>query len=67
MVLFGGSDGTMALNDTWEHDGSSWFRRTPAASPPASYEATMTYDPVRGVMWLATGAGGRRRGLDVGR
>jgi hypothetical protein len=62
MVVFGGSDGAVALNDTWEHDGSTWIRRTPATSPPASTDATMTYDPVRGVTWLATGGGG---GADV--
>lgn len=62
MVVFGGSDGSAGLNDTWEHDGSAWIRRTPATSPPASLDATMTYDPVRGVTWLATGAGG---GADV--
>lgn len=62
MVVFGGFDGTMNLNDTWEYDGSTWIRRTPATSPPASSAATMTYDPVRGVMWMATGGGG---GADV--
>jgi hypothetical protein len=55
MVVFGGTDGTVELNDTWEYDGSTWIRRTPATSPPASARVTMTYDPVRGVTWLATG------------
>ena len=58
MVVFGGSDGTGPLNDTWEHDGSTWIRRTPANSPSWISAATMTYDPVRGLIWMATGAAG---------
>ena len=40
VVLFGGlGNGTHA--DTWEWDGSSWTRKTPAASPPRRSGAMM--------------------------
>ena len=64
LVVFGGDSASGPLNDTWEHDGSSWIRRTPAVSPPASTTSTMAYDPVRGEMWLATGLA---NGTDVWR
>lgn len=56
MVVFGGHDFvTGVLNDTWEHDGTTWIRRTPLTSPPVATTSTMAYDPVRGEIWLSTG------------
>lgn len=51
LVLFGGTDDpTTATNfavlgDTWEHDGSNWFRMAPASSPSARMQHAMAYDP----------------------
>ncbi|HVU65208.1 MAG TPA: immunoglobulin domain-containing protein, partial [Phycisphaerales bacterium] len=56
VVLWGGARQTLALgvfSDTWEWDGSSWFRRTQNnASPPFMAPAFMCFDPVRGVCVL---------------
>jgi hypothetical protein len=42
-VLFGGSNGSSYLNDTWTWDGTNWTEQTPATSPPARAGATMEY------------------------
>lgn len=48
IVLFGGSDGSGARNDTWVYNGSSWSNVTPASgNPPARYEHSMAYDSAR--------------------
>ncbi len=60
-VLFGGArvggfDGsTTARNDTWEFDGTTWFKMTPTTRPSERYFASMTFDPRRGVMVLFGG------------
>jgi hypothetical protein len=46
-VMFGGHDGTVALSDTWEWDGSNWVRHTPASNPGASSSNAMAYDFAR--------------------
>lgn len=47
IVLFGGTDGTNLLADTWEYDGTNWAPKFPAAFPaPRAYHA-MAYDPAR--------------------
>jgi cysteine-rich repeat protein len=61
LVVFGGTDEQdMHLGDTWEWDGTTWTHVLLAASPSAR-EATMAYDPVRGVVVMvgapATGGG----------
>src|SRR5262249_403249 len=44
VVLFGGSDATLApLSDTWEWDGSVWTQRAPATSPPPRRAPAMAY------------------------
>jgi len=43
-VLFGGFDGTAMLNDTWEWDGATWAKRSPAQSPPARFFGSMVFD-----------------------
>jgi len=55
VVLFGGHDGTHALNDTWEWDGSTWTQRRPATSPPARSRHAMAYDSARGRVVLFGG------------
>ena len=50
VVLFGSGyfDGSWHfLADTWEWDGSTWARRTPATSPLARMSASMVYDSAR--------------------
>ena len=45
IVLFGGDSTTGALNDTWSWNGQTWTLLHPATSPPARYNASLTYDP----------------------
>ena len=53
VVLFGGMRWTtnyfpwIVDNETWEWDGASWTRRTPAVSPPACASAGFAYDEAR--------------------
>lgn len=52
MVLFGGrahrtSEQDLDLGDTWEWDGSAWFRITGAGPGAMSTSQDMTYDAVR--------------------
>jgi hypothetical protein len=51
-VLFGGVSLSCAsiyhyCGDTWTWDGTDWTKQSPADSPPARFEASMAYDPVR--------------------
>ncbi|HKU69009.1 MAG TPA: kelch repeat-containing protein [Candidatus Baltobacteraceae bacterium] len=59
-VLFGGEGYDSAgnpiyLSDTWAWNGSTWIDLHPSASPPARYEASMTYDPALGGVLLYGG------------
>ncbi len=58
-VLFGGQNRTTTpveyLADTWEWDGTSWKRMSPAMSPPPRLTAAAAYDPKRGVVVLFGG------------
>lgn len=58
-VLFGGANGSGALDDTWEFDGTSWVRRT-APGPGPRFAHEMAWDASRGrvVMHGGTGPGG---------
>lgn len=61
VVLFGGHDGTTALDDTWEWDpeASSWtlVQSADGAAPPASWTHAMSYDAARGrVVLLVRGS-----------
>jgi hypothetical protein len=48
MVLFGGSDGTNSLDDTWEWDGTTWTEVSVEGSQPSKRSGhVMTYDRVR--------------------
>ena len=45
--LFGGFNGTAALNETWTWDGATWTQLSPTTSPSARAGASMAYDPER--------------------
>lgn len=60
LVLFGGSDGLVRFNDTWEFDGVRWIDRTPtttdsAVYPPGRSRHAAAYDAARGVTVLVGG------------
>jgi hypothetical protein len=44
------------LTGTWEYDGSTWVRRSTAASPPVRTFHTMAYDAARGVVVMFGGS-----------
>jgi hypothetical protein len=43
-LLFGGTDGTGWLEETWDWNGSTWTQLSPTNSPSAREGAAMTYD-----------------------
>ena len=45
VILFGGKGLLGPLNDTWSWNGQTWTELHPATSPPARYNASLTYDP----------------------
>ena len=47
VVLFGGSQSSGYLSDTWQWDGTNWTQAAPANSPPARTLFAMTYDAAR--------------------
>ncbi len=49
-VAFGGTDATVASEDTFEWDGRAWQRLTLFDAPPARKVAAMAYDQRRGAM-----------------
>ncbi len=53
-VLFGGSDGSSSLGDTWEWDGTTWTLVTTTGPSPRANHA-MAYDSARGVTILFGG------------
>jgi hypothetical protein len=58
MVLFGGNNfdlPDLAPDDTWTYDGTTWTQQSPPTSPPALYEASMTYDATIGQIVLFGG------------
>jgi cysteine-rich repeat protein len=58
LVMFGGGPvplTSVGFADTWEYADGQWQRRALAASPPATIEAAMLYDEVRGVSVLMGG------------
>lgn len=54
-VMFGGTDGYVSFNDTWEWDGTNWSLIPVTTSPPPRIDASMTYDPVNKVIVLFGG------------
>jgi len=57
VVLFGGASRQLhtELGDTWTWNGSTWTKRTPAASPSARSGPSMTYDAATGNAVLFAG------------
>jgi cysteine-rich repeat protein len=53
VMLYGGTSGSSGdavratYSETWEHDGVTWGRLAPPASPPALTRVAMAYDPRR--------------------
>jgi hypothetical protein len=60
VILFGGSDGTQALNDTWQWDTERWIKLcTKDCSPPsARFDHALTYDSARQRIVLYGGTDG---------
>jgi hypothetical protein len=57
LVLFGGFDGSVNLNDTWTWDGSNWTEQASVTSPPVRSLAQMAYDPANEAIVLFSGNG----------
>ncbi len=55
MVMFGGRQSGVSMNDTWEWDGNNWHQVTTIHSPPVQSGHSMTYDTVRGEVVLFSG------------
>ena len=60
VVMFGGAEILVLVDETWLWDGTSWEQRFPATSPSARVEPRLAYDPAREVVLLYGGvdAGG---------
>lgn len=52
-VLFGGFNGSVDLNDTWELTGTAWASISPVASPSIRHEPFMGYSGVIGYHGIA--------------
>ena len=57
VLLFGGSDGTNNLADTWVWNGTTWVQQVPATSPPGRNLNEMVLDPSLNKVVLFGGAG----------
>lgn len=56
-VMFGGL-GSTNLNDTWEHNGTSWTLRSTAVAPAARNNGAFAFDSLRGRMLVFGGFNG---------
>jgi len=54
----GGAISGSSYADTWDWDGNTWVKRTPATSPPARSFHAMAYDSARGHLVLFGGVSG---------
>ena len=54
-LLFGGQDGEITLDDTWNWNGSGWTELNPSASPPGLSGPVMAYDPDSHALLLVGG------------
>jgi hypothetical protein len=57
LVLYGGSNSSEGLTDTWAYDGTHWTQQFPAMHPPERYGQAMAYDPAIGKTVLFGGVG----------
>ena len=55
LVMFGGSNGSTPISETWEWDGARWTPLFPATSPPPRSDHSMAYDTRRGRVVLYGG------------
>ncbi len=58
VILFGGSNGTSYLGDTWEFWHNMWVDLTPTESPSPRDNATMAFDAAEGYLVLFGGYDG---------
>ena len=56
-VMFGGFNGSIRNDETWEWDGVGWTRRNPPVRPPARRDHALVYDSVRQRVVLFGGNG----------
>ena len=54
-IMFGGSNGTNTLNETWCWTGDEWSILVAGTNPPARQSAAMTYDSGSGTVLLFGG------------
>jgi hypothetical protein len=55
--LFGGGNGSVVFNDTWEWNGLRWALQSPGTSPEQRYDFALAYDSEQGRVVMF---GGRR-------
>ncbi len=60
VLLFGGFNGSVYLNDTWEFTHGMWVQLAPTHSPSARANASMAYDARDGYVVLFGGSDGTR-------
>lgn len=58
LVLFGGTENSIFLGDTWEWDGTDWTNINPSSYPAARSEHAMAYDGVLNQVLLFGGTTG---------
>ncbi|HEX5052078.1 MAG TPA: kelch repeat-containing protein [Planctomycetota bacterium] len=46
VVVFGGVQGALLFDDTWQFDGTNWVAGTSVAHPSARFDASMAFDSV---------------------
>lgn len=65
VIVFGGSNGTGTLNDTWEYDGFHWYQVYTTTSPPPRADHRIEYDPHRDIVVLFGGENWQESGKVV--
>jgi hypothetical protein len=56
LVLFGGENASVRLDDTWSFNGTSWRSVTTAVEPSPRAQAAVAYDPILGGIVLFGGS-----------
>ncbi|MEZ4367626.1 MAG: hypothetical protein R2939_15320 [Kofleriaceae bacterium] len=64
IVMFGGTDGAVALDETWIWDGTTWTMQAATPRPSARVHPHLAYDPNREVVLLFGGDDGVGAPLD---
>jgi Galactose oxidase, central domain len=55
-ILYGGGNGSVASNETWSYDGTTWTQLTPATDPGLRHTFGMCADVQRGVLVMFGGS-----------